>query len=117
MILLGCEGHIGGEVDAGPADASPFLCGPGPRGPHWVLEGDPLVIAIACDTDLDLDGDDFVFESLPPGASYHADTSALEWTPGLDQAALYGLLKKVRDLGLPLLSVNRVEPGPAEVKQ
>lgn len=28
-----------------------------------------------------------------------------------DQAALYGLLRKVRDLGLPLLSVNRVEPG------
>jgi hypothetical protein len=29
--------------------------------------------------------------------------------PVLDQAALYGLLKKVRSLGLPLLSVNRVE--------
>jgi hypothetical protein len=26
-----------------------------------------------------------------------------------DQAALHGLLKKVRDLGLPLISVNRVE--------
>jgi hypothetical protein len=26
--------------------------------------------------------------------------------PVVDQAALYGLLKKVRDLGLPLLSVN-----------
>lgn len=26
-----------------------------------------------------------------------------------DQAALYGLLKKVRDLGMPLLSVNRVQ--------
>ncbi len=30
-----------------------------------------------------------------------------------DQAALHGLLKKVRDLGIPLLSVNRVEPGQA----
>lgn len=30
----------------------------------------------------------------------------------VDQAALYGLLRKVRDLGLPLLSVNRVEGGP-----
>jgi hypothetical protein len=28
----------------------------------------------------------------------------------VDQAALYGVLKKVRDLGLPLLSVNCVEP-------
>jgi hypothetical protein len=33
--------------------------------------------------------------------------------PVVDQAALFGLLKKVRDTGLPLLSVNRVEPGPA----
>jgi hypothetical protein len=28
--------------------------------------------------------------------------------PVADQAALHGLLKKVRDLGLPLLSVNQV---------
>ncbi len=33
--------------------------------------------------------------------------------PVVDQAALYGLLRKVRDLGLPLLSVNHVVPGPA----
>jgi hypothetical protein len=34
--------------------------------------------------------------------------------PVVDQAALHGLLKKVRDLGMPLLSVNRVEPGQAD---
>lgn len=28
-----------------------------------------------------------------------------------DQAALHGLLRKVRDLGMPLVSVNRIEPG------
>ena len=28
-----------------------------------------------------------------------------------DQAALHGLLQKTRDLGLPLISVNYVEPG------
>jgi hypothetical protein len=30
----------------------------------------------------------------------------------VDQAALHGLLKKVRDLGVPLISVNRIEPLP-----
>jgi hypothetical protein len=29
--------------------------------------------------------------------------------PVADQAALHGLLKKVRDLGMPLISVNRVQ--------
>lgn len=28
--------------------------------------------------------------------------------PVIDQAALHGLLRKVRDLGIPLVSVNRV---------
>jgi hypothetical protein len=28
--------------------------------------------------------------------------------PVVDQAALHGLLKRVRDLGMPLISVNRV---------
>ncbi len=29
-----------------------------------------------------------------------------------DQAALHGLLKKVRDLGMPLVSVNPIKPDP-----
>ena len=32
-----------------------------------------------------------------------------------DQSALYGLLKKIRDLGIPLLSVNRVKASPATI--
>jgi hypothetical protein len=35
--------------------------------------------------------------------------------PVLDDAALHGLLKKVRDLGMPLISVNRVE-RPARIR-
>ncbi len=33
----------------------------------------------------------------------------------VDQAALHGILKIVRDLGLPLLSINPVEPGAVDV--
>ena len=32
--------------------------------------------------------------------------------PVSDQAALHGLLRKVRDLGLPLVSVNRIKLSP-----
>jgi len=36
--------------------------------------------------------------------------------PVIDQAALHGLLKKVRDLGMPLVSVSPVEPGPTTTR-
>ena len=53
------------------------------------------------------------FEGLTITLEDNGDT--LLTGPVVDQAALHGLLKKVRDLGMPLLSVNRVEPGQADV--
>jgi hypothetical protein len=31
----------------------------------------------------------------------------------VDQAALHGILKMIRDLGMPLLSVTGIEPDPS----
>lgn len=39
------------------------------------------------------------------------DGETLLTCPVTDQAALYGLLRKVRDLGMPLLSVTLIRPG------
>jgi hypothetical protein len=34
--------------------------------------------------------------------------------PVIDQSALHGLLRKVRDLGMPLLSIIRMDPDHAD---
>ena len=48
------------------------------------------------------------FEGLTITLEENGDT--LLAGPVIDQAALHGLLKKVRDLGMPLLSVNQLPP-------
>lgn len=44
--------------------------------------------------------------------SHEGDGTTLISGPVADQAALHGLLQRVRDLGLPLVSVTRDEPDP-----
>src|SRR5438034_7131600 len=45
--------------------------------------------------------------------THESDGTTILAGPVVDQAALYGLLRKVRDLCLPLVSVIQVEPKPA----
>ena len=57
-------------------------------------------------------GDDWTdwFEGLTITLEDNGDT--LLTGPVIDQAALHGLLKKVRDMGMPLVSVNRIPLDP-----
>ncbi len=50
----------------------------------------------------------------PMSISPRADGTTVLTGPMVDQAALQGLLRRVADLGLALVSVNTVEPKPAE---
>ncbi|MBK6326395.1 MAG: hypothetical protein KBE23_24695 [Chloroflexi bacterium] len=55
------------------------------------------------------------FEGLTITQADNGDT--LLTGPVIDQAALYGLLRKVRDLGLPLVSVKQVQSGQPDSQQ
>ena len=47
--------------------------------------------------------------------SREVDGNTLLTGPILDQSALYGLLKKIRDLGLPLLALNCVSTADEQL--
>lgn len=70
--------------------------------------GEPTVYQIRIRGHLDSQWTDW-FEglSITPGE----DGSTLLTGTVPDQAALHGLLKKVRDLAMPLISVNQLESG------
>ena len=73
--------------------------------------GQPLVYQIRIKGQLGREWTDW-FEGLTLTALDNGET--LLTGPVVDQAALHGLLRKVRDLGVPLLSVSRIEPVEAE---
>jgi hypothetical protein len=70
----------------------------------------PTIYEIRVDGHLDREWSGW-FENL--AVTPAEDGTTLLTGPVADQAALHGLLRKVRDLGAPLISVNRVELGGA----
>jgi hypothetical protein len=70
--------------------------------------GQPVVYQIRIKGHLGSQWTDW-FEGLTITLEEDGDT--LLTGPVVDQAALHGLLKRVRDLGMPLVSISPVEPG------
>ena len=73
--------------------------------------GQPMVYQIRIKGHLGSQWTDW-FEGLT--ITLEEDSNTLLTGPVVDQAALHGLLKKVRDLGMPLVSVSPVEPDQAD---
>ena len=70
----------------------------------------PTIYQIKIKSHLSSDWTDW-FEGLTITPEEDGDT--LLTGPVIDQAALYGLIKKVRDLGMTLISLNPVPPNDA----
>jgi hypothetical protein len=68
----------------------------------------PMVYQIRVKSHLGADWTDW-FEGLTITLEKNGHT--LLTGPVVDQAALHGLLKKIRDLGMALISVNYLEPA------
>ena len=73
--------------------------------------GQPMVYQIRIKGHLGSQWTDW-FEGL--AITLEEDGNTLLTGPVVDQAALHGLLKKVCDLGMPLVSVSPVEPDQAD---
>lgn len=47
----------------------------------------------------------------------HVDGTTVIHGPVLDQAALHGLLQRLRDVGVPLISVAQIEPEESSIQE
>jgi hypothetical protein len=74
--------------------------------------GQPMVYQIRIKGHLGREWTDW-FEGLAITLEDNGET--LLTGPVVDQAALHGVLKKVRNVAMPLVSVMRVKPDPADV--
>ena len=83
------------------------------EGNHKTNPDQPMLYQIRIKGQLDRKWIDW-FENVTIALEEDGDT--LITCPVVDQAALHGLLKKVRDLGMPLVSVNRVKPDQVKSK-
>jgi len=80
--------------------------------PHAKTDpGQPMVYQIRIEGHLDAQWTDW-FSGLSITLEENGDTFLTG--PVVDQAALFGLLKKVRDLGLPLVSIDRVDSANSD---
>jgi hypothetical protein len=77
------------------------------------MQDDPTVYQVRIKGHIDQGWSDW-FGGLTISVDDNGDT--LVSGPVVDQAALHGLLKKVRDLGMPLLSVTCAEDSKGTVK-
>jgi hypothetical protein len=75
---------------------------------------EPAIYQIRLKGRLGAQGNDW-FEGMTISQAENGDT--LVTGPVVDQASLHGLLRKVRDLGIPLLAVNTVRLKEGTVRE
>ncbi len=100
--LVACGGDDDGSTgaDGGGGDR----CRPGGGGPYWLTEGEEVSFDVSCATGLELEPGDFTVDPLPAGAAF--DAGHFDWTPGLDQAAVYRIqVEAVGETGEVLVGV------------
>lgn len=76
--------------------------------------GQPIVYRIRIECHLDDQWTDW-FSGLTITLEENGHT--LLTGPVADQAALYGLLKKIRDLGMTLVSIDRVDSAKSDIEK